>query len=95
MDGFEMLLLVVVANLVVGVVCSFAARRAWGHWLCLVAIAINVFPVLLVVSWIIGMLTGRYSHSSLEVFLCLCILVEALWFLHSFRRYRRVQPPAS
>ena len=73
MDGFEILLLVVLANLVVGVVCSFAARRAWGHWLCLVAIAINTFPVLLAVYWIIGMVTGRYSHSSLEVFLCLFI----------------------
>ena len=95
MDGFEMLLLVVVANLVVGVVCSFAARRAWGHWLCLVAIAINAFPILLALRWIIGMATGRYGHSSLVVFLCLFIFVEELWFLNSFRRYRRVQPPAS
>ncbi len=95
MDGFEILLLVVVANLVVGVVCSFAAQRAWGHWLCLVAIAINVFPILLAVSWITGMATGRYGHSSLAMVLCLFIFVEAVWFLNSFRRYRRVPPPAS
>ena len=96
MDGFEILLALVVANLVVGLVCSFAARCAWGHWLCLVAIAINAFPILLALRWIIGVATGRYSPASpIELFMCLFLLVEELWFLYSFGRYRRGQPPAS
>ena len=95
METFEILLALVLANIVVGLVCSFVARRAWGHWLCVVAIAVNVFPILLALDCLLGMATGRYSPVRLIVVLSLCILVEALWLLFSLGRYRRPQPPAS
>ncbi len=90
-----MLLALVVLNLVVGLLCSLAAPREWGFLLCVVALIINLFPVLLTLGAIIGMTTGRLdSLASLVVLPGLLIFVEELWFLYLLSRYRRRHPPA-
>lgn len=94
MDPFEILLVMVVANLVVGLACSIAVPRQWGLWLCVMLMIINVFPLFLAFAAIFGMITGRLdSMASLLVFPGMLIFLEELWFLHIFSRYRRRQHP--